>query len=83
VCLAVAAATVAAYAVDLLIYLVRGNPTSTVTVHRYMGIPLKGQKEEYDYLGSEPVPCARALFPHGGHDPCWHLRRYPDQWENL
>jgi hypothetical protein len=48
-----------------------------------MGVPLKGQKEEYDYLGTVTVPCSRSLFPQGGNDPCWHLRRNPSHWENL
>jgi hypothetical protein len=48
-----------------------------------MGVPLKGQKEEYDYLGPVTVPCSKSLFPQGGSDPCWHLRRNPDQWDNL
>lgn len=78
-----AAASLAAYAADTVIYFARGSPTATVTVNRYMGVPLKGQKEEYEFLGSQPVPCARALFPHNGEDPCWHLRRNRDQWQNL
>lgn len=78
-----AAATLVAYAADTLFYLSRGSPTSTVTVNRFMGVPLKGQKEEYDFLGSVEVPCARALFPHSSHDPCWLLRRHSNQWENL
>ena len=81
--LALAALTVAAYACDSVIYLVRGSPSSTVMVYKFMGIPLKGQKEEYDYLGSGPVPCAVALFPHQNLDPCWHLRRNANQWEIL
>ena len=78
-----AACFLATYAVDFLVFHLRGSPTSTVTVNRYMGIPLKGQKEEYDYLGPVTVPCAVALFPQDGQDPCWHLRKHPDQWENL
>lgn len=81
--LALAAATLVAYAGDTLLYLARGSPGSTITVSRFMGVPLKGQKEEYDFLGSSPVPCAVALFPHNGQDPCWYLRRNPNQWENL
>ena len=81
--LALAAATLAAYAVDSVVYALRGSPSSTVIVNRFMGIPLKGQKEEYDFLGSGPVPCAVALFPHNGIDPCWQLRRSPNQWQNL
>jgi hypothetical protein len=81
--LALAVATVVSYTADTLIYLVRGSPTATTTVQKFMGIPLKGQKEEYDYLGSGQAPCAVALFPHGGQQPCWWLRRYPNRWENL
>jgi hypothetical protein len=78
-----AACFLVTYLGDWIVYHLRGSPTATVTVNRYMGVPLKGQKEEYDYLGSVDVPCAVSLFPHGGQDPCWHLRKHPDQWENL
>ena len=81
--LALAAATLVAYAGDSLVYALRGSPSAMVTVNRFMGVPIKGQKEEYDFLGTAQVPCAVALFPHKGQDPCWHLRRNPNQWENL
>ena len=81
--LALVVATLVAYAGDTVIYLLRGSPSQTVTVDRFMSIPLKGQKDEYDYLGRAQVPCADALFPHKGQDPCWRLRRNPNQWENL
>lgn len=72
--------SLAAYAVDWLVYTVRGSPQATVTVGRYMAISLKGQKTEYDFMGYVDLPCAVALFPHGNADPCWHLRRNPTQW---
>lgn len=81
--LVLAAATVVAYAADTLVYVMRGSPSATVTVNRFMGVPLKGQKEEYDFLGSVPVQCAVSLFPHNGQDPCWHLRRNQNEWQNL
>lgn len=81
--LAVAVVSLIAYGVDSAVYTVRGSPKATVAVSRFMGIPLKGNKEEYDYLNTVQTPCAVALFPHGGLDPCWHLRRNPNQWENL
>lgn len=81
--LVLAAAVVAAYVVDSVVYFARGSPSSTVTVNKFMGVPLKGQKEEYDYLGPVEMPCAVALFPHQGLEPCWHLRRNLNQWENL
>jgi hypothetical protein len=81
--LGLAAATLASYAADSVVYFLRGSPTAAVTVNRFMGVPLKGQKEEYDFLGSVQEHCAVALFPHNGQDPCWHLRRNPNQWDNL
>jgi hypothetical protein len=83
VLLAVAILSLVAYAIDVAVYKLRGSPQSTVAVSQYMSIPLKGQKTEYDFLGTANVPCAEALFPHGGQDPCWHLRRNPNQWENV
>lgn len=80
---AFAAISLAAYAVDSTVYQLRGSPHSTVAVSRIMAIPLKGQKTEYDYLGTADVPCAVALFPHGGQDPCWFLRRNANQSENV
>jgi hypothetical protein len=83
VLLVLATISVVSYVGDSVVYLLRGSPQSKVTVSRYMGIPLKGNKEEYDYLGSVLVPCAVSLFPHGGVDPCWYLRHDPNQWQNL
>ena len=83
VLVAFAAVSLAAYAIDWAIYKLRGSPQSAVTVNRFMSVPLKGQKTEYDFLGKATVSCVGALFPHGGEDPCWHLRRNSDQWENV
>ena len=79
----VAAISLAAYAADWAVYHLRHSPQGTVSVSQFMVVPLKGQKTEYDYLGTANVNCAAALFPHGGEDPCWHLRRNPNQWENV
>jgi hypothetical protein len=79
---AFAAITLVAYAVDWTVYHVRGSPQSTVAVSRLLAIPLKGEKTEYDYLGTNNVPCAVALFPQGSEDPCWYLRRHHNQSEN-
>jgi len=81
--LVLAAAFVVTFAVDWSVYRLRGSPKSTVTVNRYMSVPLKGHKEEFDFLGTAVVPCSISLFPQGGWDPCWHLRRNPNEWEAL
>ena len=83
VMVAFAAVSLAAFAVDWTVYKLRGSPHSSVAVNQYMTVPLKGGNTEYDFLGTANVPCAVALFPHGGQDPCWHLRRNPNQWQNV
>ncbi|MGD1107117.1 MAG: hypothetical protein ABR865_08725 [Terracidiphilus sp.] len=82
VLVAIAVLSLVAFAVDWTVYKLRGSPQSTVAVSQFMSVPLKGQTTEYDYLGTVNVPCAVALFPHGGRDPCWNLKRNPNQWVN-
>jgi hypothetical protein len=72
-------AGVALFAGDWLLYNLRGARTSKVTVSRFLSAPLKNNKEELDYLGSEDVLCSESLFPQGGHTPCWYLRRHKNQ----
>ena len=78
-----AAAFVVIYAGDWALYKLRGSPRSTVTVNRYVTIPLKGNKQEYDYLGAIDVPCSVSLFSQAGQTPCWQLRRNANQGLNL
>ena len=77
------AALVLAYAGDWAVFRLRGSPTGKVTVSRFLTVPLKGNKLEYDYLGSTYVPCSMSLFPQAGQSPCWHLRRNPNQSTSL
>jgi hypothetical protein len=81
--LVLTAVFVAAYGGDWAVFKLRGSPSSTVTVDRYQTVPLKGNKIEYDYLGTEEVACSVSLFPQGGQSPCWRLRRNPNQTTNL
>ncbi len=76
-------AFVAVYAGDWAAFKLRGSPQSKVTVNRFVTIPLKGNKQEFDYLGSSDVPCSVSLFPQAGQDPCWRLRRNPNQGTTL
>jgi hypothetical protein len=76
-------AFVLAYAGDWAVFRLRGSPTGKVTVSRFLTVPLKGNKLEYDYLGSADVPCSMSLFPQAGQSPCWHLRRNPNQSTSL
>ncbi len=67
------------YGGDIAVYHLRGSPQSTVTVNRYISIPLKGRKTEYDYLGTLDEACSVSLFSQSGESACWQLRRHPNE----
>lgn len=67
------------YLGDMIIYKLRGSPQSKVTVNRYVTVPLKGNKSEFDYQGTLDVPCSVSIFSQGDESPCWRLRRNPNQ----
>ena len=64
---------------DMLVFKMRGSPHATVSVTRYLTVPLKGNKTEYDFQSTLDVPCAVAIFPQGDESPCWQLRKNPIQ----
>jgi hypothetical protein len=74
-----AIAFLAVYGGDWAVFKLRGSPQDKVTVNRYMAIPLKGNKQEFDFLGTQDAPCSLSLFPQAGLTPCWQLRRNPNQ----
>ncbi len=76
-------AAVVVFAGDWLVYNLRGAHTSKVTVSHFLSAPLKNNKLELDYLGSEDVLCSESLFPQGGHTPCWYLRSHKNQITNI
>jgi len=78
-----AVAFVVTYSGDWAIYKLRGSPQSSVSVNRYVTIPLKGNKQEFDYLGTSDVACSVSLFPQSGQSPCWQLRRNTNQGATL
>ena len=57
-----------------------GQETSSVQVEQFLKTPLKGQKEEFDYMGTVDQPCVRSLFPHDSQSPCWWLERHKISW---
>lgn len=77
------ALVVLTYAVDWAAYRLEGSPQSSVTVNRTLVVPLKNNKQEYDYVGTFDEPCSVSLFPQNGLTPCWKLRRNPNEDENL
>lgn len=59
----------------------RGTGLGTVEVKQFLATPLKGNKVEYDFMGTGQVVCSRSLLPQEGHPACWWLARHPTQWE--
>lgn len=83
IALALVALGVLTYIADWIAYRLEGSPQSTVTVNRMLEVPLKNNKEEYDYVGTFDEPCSVSLFPQEGLTPCWELRRNPNQNEKI
>ena len=80
--IALVAAFVLVYGGDWAVYQLRGAPTGKVTVNHYVTVPLKGNKQEFDYQGSSDEACSVSLFAQNGRDACWQLRRHTNQGMN-
>lgn len=68
------------YPADWLVWKARtlfGGGMDSVQVSRVTVAELKGNKEEYYPEGTDTATCSRSLFPQGGNDACWWLRRHP------
>ncbi len=59
----------------------RGTGLASVEVNQFLATPLKGQKVEYDAVGTTAVTCARSIFPQMGNPACWWLERHTAQWQ--
>lgn len=69
------------YAGDTMFYVLRSHRNAangTVQVSLVTAVTLKADKLAYYPEGTTEVPCATALFPHGGMNPCWYVRRHPE-----
>jgi hypothetical protein len=72
------------YAADALVLHVRvsrGTAYGVVQVNQFLATPLKGNKVEYDLMGTVPTKCSRSIFPQMGNPACWWLKRHTAQWE--
>lgn len=76
------------YAADWSVFelrMARGTALGRVTVEHYLRTTLKGNKEEYDFLGSEEESCSRSLLPQYAasdwNPPCWWLARHRMRWQ--
>jgi hypothetical protein len=57
-----------------------GEASSSVPVEQFLRTRLKGQKEEFDYMGTVQRSCVPSLFPHSFAAPCWWLKEHKIQW---
>ena len=79
IAMALIVAFIALYTGDWIVFALRGSPVDKVTVNRYLAVPLKGNKQEFDFLGTVEVPCAVALIAQNRQGPCWQVRRTANQ----
>jgi hypothetical protein len=54
----------------------KGGGMGSVVVSNIVVLPLKDNKEEYDWGGTADVSCSRSIFPQAGSGACWWLRRH-------
>lgn len=79
-----AASLLLLYAADWAVLHARishGTAFKVIQVQQFLATPLKGQKEEYDYMGEAAATCSRSIFPQAGNPPCWWLARHTTQWQ--
>lgn len=77
-------AVIVLYLVDwgfLRVRAARGTAYGSVQVNQYLSTTLKGNKAEYDYLGTAAQSCVHAIFKHDALQPCWWVERHKDHWE--
>jgi len=79
---------VALYVLDWSVFevrRVRGTAMGSVAVEQYLQTSLKGDKAEYDYLGTANQTCSRTIFPQYETSqwdvPCWWLERHKARWQ--
>ncbi len=67
--------------VVLRIRIARGTAYGSVDVDQFLSSALKGNKTEYDFVGTVHQTCSRSLFPQKGNPACWWLQRHKSQWQ--
>jgi hypothetical protein len=65
----------------LRVRLSRGTAYRVIEVNQFLASPLKGNKVEYDWMGTVEQRCSKSLFPQAGSPACWWLERHATQWE--
>lgn len=75
------------FVVDLGLFRLRvgsnRNPYGSVVVTHYYAVAQKNGKTQFIFDPPAPEACVNALYPHTGMQPCWYLRRHPEQHTNI
>jgi len=83
VLLITAGVAVLTFLVDLGLFRLRvatnREPYGSVVVRHYYAVVQKNGKTQFLFDPPAPETCVNALLPHFGMQPCWYLRRHPDQ----
>jgi len=65
--------------------LARGGGIRSVPVEQFLKTPLKGDKAEYDFVGTAPESCSITMSPQYANSqwnpPCWWLNKHRVQWQ--
>lgn len=59
------------------------GPYGSVVVSHYYAVQQKNGKTQFIFDPPAPQTCVNALYPHAGMQPCWYLRRHPEQRTNI
>ena len=72
-----------AFAADLGLFRLRvlahRDPYGSVVVSHFYAVAQKNGKTQFIFDPPGPETCVNALFPHSGMQPCWYLKRHPEQ----
>ncbi len=66
---------------------IRGSGLGIVAVDQFVVGSLKGNKTEYDYIGTLNQTCSQTVFPQYAasewRPPCWWLQRHRTHWDRV
>ena len=75
--------TALAFGVDFAVFRLRiltgRDPYGSVVVSHYYAVLQKNGKTQFIFNPPASESCVNTLFPHSGMQPCWYLRRHPEQ----
>ena len=75
------------FVVDLGLFRLRvssnRDPYGSVVVTHYYAVAQKNGKTQFIFDPPAAETCVNALYPHSAMQPCWYLRRHPDQRTNI